>query len=104
MLLARSEQTDVRLPDPLIDDLNSLLRGKSPSGQSRIRDNTEERSDGLPRQPNGLGRGENGLDPIAGTLVVRRIQIVSVEQDIRIENDHLCEMPSSDSINSATQS
>ena len=53
---------NIWLADPLINYLNSFLRGKSPSGQPRISDNAEKRSDGLPRQPDGFGSRKNGLD------------------------------------------
>src|SRR5713101_5723239 len=70
VLIARCQQTNVGLLQPLINKLSSLLGREPLSGKPWIRDDPEEGGGRLPRQANRYSAGENLFNPSARVEVV----------------------------------
>ncbi len=104
VLIARCQQTNVGLLQPLINKLSSLLGREPLSGKPWIRHDPEEGGDRLPRQSNRYSAGENLLNPSTRLNVMLRTGVICVQKDICVEDNHLCVVPSIASIKSSTLS
>lgn len=104
VIFPRGQQPDVRLIQPLVDEMHGFLRRKPLAREFWIGHDPEECGHSLPGQSHRRPVRECAFDPIAGFRMLGRSAVVSVEKDVGIENNHLCVPPSTASSSCATLS
>src|SRR5882672_11030813 len=88
------EQRNGPLSEPSRDN-GSRFGNRHRLGQdTSVRPNAQKRKDGLPGESDRLPSAEHGFQPGLSHLLAWRPAIVSVEQQVRIDQDHRCMGPS----------
>src|SRR5215469_15011609 len=88
--------------EPILHDRDRLRHAEPAAGDARMRENSQERGDGLPGQTDGFSAREYLFKPTAGIRMLGACGVVGVDEQIDVDDDHLCAGPSRASMSSFT--
>src|ERR1039458_8397247 len=97
MTLSWNQQTHIFQLHPLLHNADCLVRWKAISSQPGVGGNSDKSRDGLPRQTNQFGRGNNVPQPNPRGTVLNCLGIIGVNQQICIWDNQRWYGPSSSS-------
>jgi hypothetical protein len=98
------QNNHTRLRKPLTHDPKSLPCMERIGPDSRVGRDSQKCPDRHPRQCNDFSTSQQLRQPLRGVRLLRRIRVVSIKEDIRVEDSHRCCSPSPYSTSDSTSS